>query len=195
MVTTVLRFTVLMALCLVIPAQAREAWVAHPPAKVLESPQGAVLCRISKAQTISIIGQDGAYYVTDVCGATGLIHGAELAFEPARADSSSVHDLGNSLVEKVRASRRTHVYQGTWEGIPASMYLEWEDYQSEGGRVRGFIQSSGGSVMETFKGENYAFRKIRLRLDDGRSLYLYATVDKDIKTWHGDNLKFSHKYK
>ena len=96
MVTTVLRFTVLMALCLVIPAQAREAWVAHPPAKVLESPQGAVLCRISKAQTISIIGQDGAYYVTDVCGATGLIHGAELAFEPARAGSSSVHDLGNS---------------------------------------------------------------------------------------------------
>lgn len=195
MIAKVLSFTVLIGLCLTIPAQAREAWIAHPPAKVLTSPQGDVLCRLSKAQSISILGQDGEYYVTDVCGASGVIHGAELAFEPTQAGSRSVHELGNSWVDKVRASPRTQIYPGLWEDLPAAMYIEWEDYQSEGGRVRGFIQSTDGSILQTFSGENYAFRKMRLRLGNGRTLYLYATVNKTIKTWHGDHLQFSHRYK
>ncbi|UOG92593.1 MAG: hypothetical protein L3K52_02380 [Candidatus Thiothrix sulfatifontis] len=103
--------------------------------------------------------------------------------------------ISKSMILAIKRSKKTHVYNGTWSGVSSKMYIEWEDYLGENGAVKGFIETSGGEIIEAFKGKNYAFRKLQLSLSDESTVYLSATVDGDIKTWHAQNIKFSHKYK
>lgn len=63
-----------------ITSKAGAAIVFDPPSNVRTSPNGAILCAVQKKTTINILGSEGAWYKTDVCGSMGFIHGDQLKF-------------------------------------------------------------------------------------------------------------------
>ena len=56
------------------------AIVFDPPSNVRKSPNGEILCSVRERTTINIYGSTGAWYYTDICGKTGVIHSSQITF-------------------------------------------------------------------------------------------------------------------
>lgn len=54
--------------------------VFDPPSNVRVSPNGAILCSVRSRRSINLLGRQGAWYITDVCGERGYIHQGQIRF-------------------------------------------------------------------------------------------------------------------
>ncbi|MBD1914041.1 hypothetical protein H6G02_05670 [Leptolyngbya sp. FACHB-16] len=60
-------------------AQPTLRWfVFAPPSNVRVSPNGTVQCVIREQRNINVLGSEGDWYITDVCGARGYIHNSQV---------------------------------------------------------------------------------------------------------------------
>jgi hypothetical protein len=57
-----------------------EAFVFEPPSNVRTSPNGSILCVVTTPSVINIYGSIKAWYYTDVCGRTGVVHSSQIRF-------------------------------------------------------------------------------------------------------------------
>ena len=56
------------------------AIVFDPPSNVRVSPNGEILCSVKERTSIRILGAEGSWYKTDVCGSPGFIQAGQLQF-------------------------------------------------------------------------------------------------------------------
>jgi len=98
-------------------------------------------------------------------------------------------------IKIIKRSKKTKTYNGIWEGILVKVYIRWENYSGSGGQVYGVVESSKGKIITTFTGKNYAFRELKVLLNNGDTLYLHAEAEGLFKTWMASNIEFSRKYK
>ncbi len=54
--------------------------VFDPPSNIRATPNGAILCAVTRRGTIPIQGREGDWYRTDFCGTPGYIHSGQLRF-------------------------------------------------------------------------------------------------------------------
>jgi hypothetical protein len=54
--------------------------VFDPPSNVRTSPNGPVLCSVRSRRSINLLGRQGDWYITDVCGERGYIHQGQIRF-------------------------------------------------------------------------------------------------------------------
>ena len=97
------------------------------------------------------------------------------------------------FIESIKSSAKTQIYSGKWNGVNSKMFIEWQDYQNQGGEVKGFIQSEDGLILEKFTGINDAFRQITLKLSNNTSLRLKATLRDKLKIWEAKDIYFEHQ--
>lgn len=111
--------------------------------------------------------------------------------------TANIHQLENTeeikFIEGIRSSAKTQIYSGKWNGVNSKMFIEWQDYQNQGGEVKGFIQSESGLILEKFTGINDAFRQITLTLSNNTSLKLKATLRDKLKIWEARDVYFEHQ--
>lgn len=111
--------------------------------------------------------------------------------------TANIHQLENAeeikFIEGIRSSSKTQIYSGKWNGVNSKMFIEWQDYQNQGGEVKGFIQSENGFILEKFTGINDAFRQITLTLSNNTSLKLKATLRDKLKIWEARDVYFEHQ--
>lgn len=110
----------------------------------------------------------------------------------ATAQLALLDSVNTAFYEQIIGSEKTQIYTGSWQGITAKMFIEWEDYQNQGGKVRGFIQAEDQRILERFTGSNDAFRQLSLELNTGGHLQLNATVKDKLKIWEGTHARFEH---
>lgn len=97
-------------------------------------------------------------------------------------------------VETVKKSIKTKKYYGKWKSQKIKVYIKWNNY-SKNEKISGVIETLEGRVIETFTGNNYAYRKIKITLGTGEIINLEADTNGDVKKWSSKNIKFSRKYK
>lgn len=56
------------------------AIVFDPPSNVRAAPDGPILCSVKNRSSINVYGSTGAWYYTEVCGETGVIHSRQIKF-------------------------------------------------------------------------------------------------------------------
>jgi serine/threonine protein kinase, bacterial len=61
----------------------QTAIVSDPPSNVRAQPNGKILCSLPRKTSLSLYGQQGDWYQTDVCGTPGFIHRSQVQLTSA----------------------------------------------------------------------------------------------------------------
>lgn len=172
-----------------------SALVFDPPSNVRDAPKGTISCVIDTRQTIHVIplSNNPDWYKTDSCGSdyNDFIHHTQINVQPKPISQNTTP----SQYDVLKQSSKTKIYKGKWKGVSAKVYIKWDDYSGSGGKISGIVESSTGTHITSFGGSNYAFRKLKLSLNNGENIYVKATISGSIKTWSSPDITFSRKYK
>ncbi|BFM38485.1 SH3 domain-containing protein [Synechocystis sp. LKSZ1] len=76
------------------PALAQStAVVIAPPSNVRNTPNGAIICTLSRRISITVYQKEGLWYYTDACGG-GYIHQSQIRFQGAAATGNRARVTG-----------------------------------------------------------------------------------------------------
>lgn len=172
-----------------------NAKVYDPKSNIRKRPKGEIICSVRTVKYIKVSrnpvqdNKGSLWYATNECGQLGYINGSQIRF-----DVEDFSQVSKSRIKIVKTSVKTKIYYGKWKSEEIKVYIKWDNYSKNAG-ISGVIETLDGRIIETFTGNNYAHRKIKIFLGTGAIIKLEADVKGDIKKWTSFNMNFSRKYK
>ena len=169
--------------------------IYDPSSNIRKTPRGDIICTVRIVKNINVSkeyikdSRGTLWFPTNECGQSGYISGSQIRF-----NMEDFFPKVKDRIKIVKNSKKTKKYHGKWKSELIKIDIKWNSYKKNEG-VIGIIETLDGRVVETFTGENYAYRKLKIILGTGVTIKLVAKVKGDIKKWTSPSMNFSRKFK